>query len=217
MFILGKKLNMTQKFASDGTQIPVTAIEAGPCKVIQVKTAGKEGYSAVQIGFGKKRKLNKASAGHQKGNSFAHLREFRVSADEKFELGQGFKGFPASHGHDKPRRPGSIGSRFPQHTLKGTRMAGRMGGHQVTVSNLVVIDVNPKENLVWVKGAVPGATGGLVKLVSLGSKAEEIKLNEFRKSIAEPKYKETKELKDIETDYLQAAEEQKSGEAGDKK
>ena len=129
----------------------------------------------------------------------------------------GFKGFPASHGHDKPRRPGSIGSRFPQHTLKGTRMAGRMGGHQVTVSNLVVIDVNPKENLVWVKGAVPGATGGLVKLVSLGSKAEEIKLNEFRKSIAEPKYKETKELKDIESDYLQAAEEQKSGEAGDKK
>ena len=202
-FILGKKLNMSQVFTSDGERIPVTVLEVGPCKVVQVKTKEKEGYSAVQLGWGYKRHLNKPLAGHQKGEKFAKLREFRVDNPEDYKVGQeitvkdfqpgefidvsglmkgrgfagvmkrhGFHGFPASHGHDKPRSAGSIGSMFPQHTRKGMRMAGRMGGHSVTVKNLLILDVDAKRNLIFVKGAVPGTRNGLVKVKATGKKLE---------------------------------------------
>lgn len=80
----------------------------------------------------------------------------------------GFHGMPASHGHDKPRAVGSIGQRFPQHVRKGLRMAGRMGGVGVTVKNLQIVDIDPKRNLIAVKGAVPGHRNGIVQLVSTG-------------------------------------------------
>jgi large subunit ribosomal protein L3 len=80
----------------------------------------------------------------------------------------GFAGFPASHGHDQQRRPGSIGGRYPQHTVKGKRMAGHMGTGQVTVKNLQVIHIDAAKHLVALKGAVPGSTGGIVKIVSTG-------------------------------------------------
>jgi len=80
----------------------------------------------------------------------------------------GFHGMPASHGHDKPRAVGSIGQRFPQHTRKGLRMAGRMGGVEVTVKNLQIVDIDPKRGLLAVKGAVPGHRNGLLEVVSTG-------------------------------------------------
>lgn len=80
----------------------------------------------------------------------------------------GFAGFPASHGHNKPRSVGSIGMRFPQHVRKGMRMAGHMGTQAVTVKNLQVVDIDVARGLISVKGAVPGTTGGVVRIVSTG-------------------------------------------------
>lgn len=192
-FILGSKLNMSQVFDATGKVVPVTVIKVGG-KVTQVKTKEKDGYQAVQVGFGKKKKVSKAIAGHTKSvGNVRKLKEFRT--DEALELGAaltaaqfevgdyvdvqgimkgrgfagpvkryGFKGAPASHGHDHPRAVGSIGQRFPQHTLKGRRMAGRMGGQNVTVKNLQVIQVDAARNMIAVKGAVPGANGGLLKI-----------------------------------------------------
>lgn len=81
----------------------------------------------------------------------------------------GFKGFPMSHGHNKPRSVGSIGSRYPQHVNKGRRMAGHMGTQNVTVKNLQVIDVDLDKNLMMVSGAIPGANGGMIKITSTGA------------------------------------------------
>ena len=81
----------------------------------------------------------------------------------------GFAGFPASHGHDKPRSMGSIGSRYPQHVNKGRRMPGHMGTQNVTVKNLQVVDVDLEQSLMMVKGAIPGANGGMVKVTSTGN------------------------------------------------
>ncbi|MCL5436176.1 MAG: 50S ribosomal protein L3, partial [Patescibacteria group bacterium] len=86
----------------------------------------------------------------------------------------GFHGAPATHGHDHPKAVGSIGSRYPQHTLKGTRMAGRMGGHNVTVKNLSIIDIDPEKNYLIVYGAVPGASGGLVRVKATGRSAKSV-------------------------------------------
>lgn len=80
----------------------------------------------------------------------------------------GFKGFPASHGHDRPRSVGSIGQRWPQHTRKGLRMAGHMGNEQVTVKNLQVVEVDSKKNLIALKGAVPGSPNSIIKIISTG-------------------------------------------------
>lgn len=78
----------------------------------------------------------------------------------------GFKGAPASHGrkHDQ-RKPGSIGATFPQHVIKGRRMAGRMGGENMTVKNLEVVFIDTEKNLLGVRGAVPGVTGRMVQII----------------------------------------------------
>jgi len=194
-FILAEKLNMSQMFTKDGKVVPVTVLKAGPVKVVQVKTLAKDKYTAVQVGFGKKKHANQAEAGHGKDAGVYHnLVEFRIGEKEEYTKGQeikvdtfavgdlvkvtaemkgrgfagpikryGFKGAPASHGHDHPRAVGAIGGRFPQHVRKGLRMAGRMGGTR-TVTNLEVIDVDVKRNLIAVKGAVPGANGGIVQI-----------------------------------------------------
>ncbi len=192
-FILAEKLNMSQMFGTDGKVVPVTILKAGPIEVVQVKTLDKEKYSAVQVGFGKKKKGTKAELGH---GAFKTLVEFRTTDKDSFSKGQeikvdtfvigdkvkvtaqmkgrgfagpikryGFKGAPASHGHDHPRAVGAIGGRFPQHVRKGLRMAGHMAGTR-TVTNLEVIDVDVERNLIAVKGAVPGANGGIVKIQS---------------------------------------------------
>ncbi len=199
-FILGKKLEMTQKFLDDGTVVPVTAILAGPCAITQVKTVAKDGYDAVQIGFGIKKKINKPQAGHLKGlDNFRYLREVRVDelkgkedlkhgdviAVDAFQVGDlvkvsgnskgkgfqgvvrrhGFSGSPATHGHkDQLRMPGSIGSTGPQRVFKGMRMGGRMGDERITVKNLKVIEIDKNKNIIFIKGAVPGARNGLVEI-----------------------------------------------------
>ncbi len=203
-FTIAKKLNMSSHFLENGTVVPVTILKAGPITVTQIKTAEKDKYTAVQVGYGKKKNINKALAGHFKGNgNFAHVQEFKVKDLSGFEVGQkieagnfeigelvnvvgvmkgrgfagaikrhGFGGMPASHGHDKPRAVGSIGQRFPQHVRKGLRMAGRMGGVNVTVQNLQIVDIDAKRNLIAVRGAVPGHTNGIIEVFSTGKVKE---------------------------------------------
>lgn len=200
---------MSQIFNEDGKVIPVTAIEAGPVFITQLKTKDKDGYEAVQVGFGTKKEKNikKPQLGHLKKakiQNTRYSREFIIDEglklnDKELKLGEaidvsvfqkgdkvkvsgiskakgfqgvmkrhGFHGAPASHGHKHvARSPGSIGRRFPQHTVKGMRMAGRMGGERVSVRGLEVIDINKEKNLMFVKGAVPGRKGILLEIVSL--------------------------------------------------
>ena len=200
-YILGKKLGMTQIFDKQGKAYPVSLIEAGPCVVTQVLDKEKNGYYAVQIGFGEK-KLNKPQTGHLKDilkqdakKGFAMLREFRIQESDakkgdtvlvsQFEKGdkvhirsttkgKGFQGVvkrwnfaggPASHGQKHSlRAPGSIGSAYPQHVMKGKKMAGRMGGKTQTTRNLKVVDVIPEKNILVLKGAVSGHNGSLVQV-----------------------------------------------------
>ncbi|MBX4204732.1 MAG: 50S ribosomal protein L3 [Candidatus Doudnabacteria bacterium] len=147
----------------------------------------------VGFGRRKKATKSLAGHTKELGN-FAKLIEFRVEDASKFSRGQeikvdmfavgdmvkvtgemkgrgfagpikrhGFHGAPATHGHDHPRAVGAIGGRFPQHVRKGLRMAGHMAGVR-TVKNLEVIEIDAKRNLIAVKGAVPGAPGGIVKV-----------------------------------------------------
>jgi len=202
-FILAEKKEMTQKFGKDGSVIPVTKVMAGPCIVIQVKTSEKDGYSAVQLGFGLKKNQSRPVKGHLKNlGNFRYLKEFKINQDQAENLAvgnpisakifvpgdiikvtgiskgkgfqgvvkrHGFSGSPATHGHkDQLRMPGSIGAGGPQHVFKGTRMGGRMGGSQVTVKNLEVIEVDPEKNEIFIKGAVPGPRNNLLLLSGVG-------------------------------------------------
>jgi large subunit ribosomal protein L3 len=198
-FLIAKKIGMTRRFQDDGVVTPVTVLQAGPCTVTQVRTATKDGYVAVQLGFGSKRHAAKPQQqAWNKLGTFAVVHEFRTSSADGFERGKkldadvfqpgtivkvtgtskgrGFQGVvkrhhfaggPASHGHkDNLRAPGSIGATFPQHVTKGTRMAGRMGGEQVSVKNLKVVEVVADQHLLLVSGAVPGPRNGIVFIQS---------------------------------------------------
>jgi len=194
--MIGKKLGMSQVF--DGRElIPVTVIQAGPCKVVQMKTVEKDGYEAVQLSFEEEKKqgrITKAAAGHFKKSGMAphrFLREFRMTGYEqgqdvkvdifqKGELitvsgvskGKGFAGVmkrhnfaggPGGHGSMFNRAPGSIGaSAYPSRVWPGKKLPGHMGSATVTVKNLKVIEVRPDQNLLFVRGAVPGGDNGLV-------------------------------------------------------
>lgn len=199
--ILGKKVGMTQVFDETGEVIPVTVIEAGPCYVTQIKSTKKDGYEAIQLGFGEAKRINKPLRGHlPKGvPDLRNLREVRVEDISQYEIGQkidagifavgdlvdvtgvskgkgfsgvmkrhGFAGGPATHGQsDRSRAPGSVGSTStPGRVWKGLRMAGHMGDRRTTVQNLEVVLVDPERNLLAVKGAVPGAKGGLLAVKS---------------------------------------------------
>jgi large subunit ribosomal protein L3 len=197
--ILGIKMGMTQLFAEDGTAIPATVIKAGPCVVVQKKTAAHDGYDAVQLGlveFVSDKRVNKARQGHFKKANVSPvklLREFRLEASDEatqvggkvlvdlftrndsvdvsgISKGKGFAGVvkrhhfgggAATHGSMFHRAPGSIGaSAFPSRVLKGMRAAGHMGRERVTAKNLQVVKVDVENNLLVVRGAVPGANGG---------------------------------------------------------
>ena len=196
-FLLGTKENMTQIFTEGGLVIPVTVIKTSANVVTQVKTADKDGYSAVQIGFGEKRAKNisKAVKGHIKelGN-FAHLKEVKLTGEfnigDKIELstlsegdtvsvsaiskGKGFQGVVKRHGFKGGRRshgqkhserePGSIGVGGVQRVFKGMRMGGRMGADRVTVKNLTITKIDMDNQLIYIKGAVPGRKGTLVEI-----------------------------------------------------
>lgn len=205
--LLGKKLGMTRVFTEDGRWIEVTLLEAGPCMVVQRKTEAKEGYEAVQLGFGsvKDKNVTKPMRGHFAKSGVAvqrTLREFRVDKDTELKAGDeirvdifkagdrvdisgtskgkgfaggmkrhGWKGGPGTHGSNFHRRPGSIGqSADPGHVLKGKTLPGHMGSVKVTTQNLEVVNVDASKNLIVVRGAVPGAPGGVVVL-SMSAKA----------------------------------------------
>ena len=194
--LLGKKLGMTQIFDEEGKLIPVTVIEAGPCSVVQRKTAATDGYEAVQLGFGEQKpeRVVKPRAGHFKKagvGTMRELREVRVEAADAAKAGdtwtaaifegvnfvdvlgvtkgkgfQGvmkrhnFSGGRATHGSHFHRTTGSIGMKEkPGRVFKGKKMAGQMGSTDVTVQSLKVVQVRATENLILVKGAVPGANG----------------------------------------------------------
>jgi large subunit ribosomal protein L3 len=203
--IIGKKIGMSQIFEEDGKVEAVTAVEAGPCCVVQIKTEEKEGYNAVQLGFGEAKQINSPRKGHLKElGQFRYLREFRVDDTNDLSVGdkvdisvleagdlvditgvsksKGFAGVvkrhhfaggPKTHGQsDRHRAPGSIGATStPGRVFKGTCMAGRMGGDQVTARNLEVFQADPERNLLLVKGAVPGSKNGLL-LIKKSSKGK---------------------------------------------
>ena len=198
--IIGTKLGMTQIFLEDGSVVPVTVIEAGPCTVAQKKTVENDGYDAVQLAFGevKEKHMTKAEIGHFKKagvEAKKHLKEFRlenasemnvgdvVSADtftagEKVDItgitkGHGYSGavkrwgnhiLRMTHGTGPiHRQVGSMGANSsPSRVFKNKKMAGQYGNEKVTVLNLAVVKIDAEKNIIAVKGAVPGAKGGIV-------------------------------------------------------
>ncbi len=198
--ILGKKLGMTQLFDEEARLVPVTVIEAGPCRVIQKKTADNDGYDAVQIGFGEKKEKHttKPMQGHFKKAGTAYmkyLREFKLdnsaemnvgdeikadvfAAGEKVDVtgtskGHGFTGVIKRWNHHRlkmthgvgpvHREVGSMGANSdPSRVMKNKKMAGQYGNEQVTALNLEDIKIDAEKNLIAIKGAVPGARGGIV-------------------------------------------------------
>jgi large subunit ribosomal protein L3 len=201
--LLGRKVGMTQIFESDGTAVPVTVLECGPCTVLQVRTAERDGYHALQLGFDdKKRKsATQAERGHARkvdAEPKRYVREIRQEqAAEGVAEGQiltvdlfaaiknvdvigtskgrgfsgvvkrhGFKGLRASHGVKRMHRhPGSSGpSADPAHTRKGIKKPGQFGNARITVKNLKVVRVDPTNNLLLIKGAVPGPNGGYLTI-----------------------------------------------------
>ena len=193
---IGKKIEMTQVFKDDGTVVPVTLVQAGPCIVIEVREY--QDRKAVVVGFGNRNKIAKPQQ-KQWGDlgSFSHVCELGIPEGEELKRGdeinlsvfeqgdtvdavgiskgkgfQGvvkrhrFKGGPASHGHkDQLRMPGSIGAGGPQHVFKGKKMPGRMGGERVTVKNLEIVQVNEKDGVLAIKGAIPGSRGSIIQII----------------------------------------------------
>ncbi|GAB6907142.1 50S ribosomal subunit protein L3 [Desulfosarcina cetonica] len=200
--LVGKKLGMTSVYAPNGTYIPVTVLQVGPCVVTQIKKNGTDGYQALQIGFGEKKakKTTRPLQGHFKkaGDTFyATLKEVAVddpdaytlgqtvSADDIFDIGEkvnvtgttkgrgfsgvmkrhGFGGGRETHGCKNHRVPGSIGcSAWPSKVIKGKRMPGQYGVDTKTVRNLEVVDIRPEENIILLKGPVPGPRSGIVTI-----------------------------------------------------
>ena len=215
--ILATKVGMTQIFAEDGSLIPVTVLQAGPCAVTQIKTVENDGYSAVQVGFvdkkekivnkdasGKKEVIhrhgvNKAEKGHfaKAGVSckryvrefkFENADEYTVGSEIKADIfecgdkvdatattkGKGFQGAvkrlgqhrgPMAHGSKFHRNNGSNGAcSSPSRVFKGKGMPGHMGSVKVTTQNLEIVRVDAENNLLLVKGAVPGAKKCLVTI-----------------------------------------------------
>lgn len=197
--LIGKKVGMTQIFGADGSLIPVTVVEAGPCRVVFKKTVEKDGYNAVQISFkdAKEKHLTKPVLGHFKKNGVSPARylaeftagdaasltagqELTVEIFKEGELidvsgvtrGKGFQGVmkrhkfaggPATHGSMFHRAPGSIGSSaYPSRVRKNKRMPGHMGDKKRTVQNLEIVGVRKEDNLLLIRGAIPGSPGSLV-------------------------------------------------------
>ena len=173
--ILGRKVGMTQVFTENGELIPVTVIEATPNVVLQVKTLENDGYNAVQLGYQDKRAVlsNKPEQGHvAKANTAPkrYIREIRDAEVTGITKGHGYQGNikkdgqsrgPMAHGSRYHRRPGSLGA-IINRVFKGKKLPGRMGNHKRTVQNLQVVRVDVENNVILVKGNVPGANKSLV-------------------------------------------------------
>jgi len=197
--LIGRKVGMTQIFAEDGNQVPVTVVKAGPCTIVEIRKKETHGYDALQLGFEPiKKNVSKPRAGHFKKANVEPtriLQEVRLDKVEKpYEVGQsltvelfaageivdvvgvtkgrgfqggvkrhGWLGGEASHGSMFHRAPGSIGaSSDPSRVWPGHKLPGRMGGVQRTTLNVSVARVLPEQNLILIRGAVPGPNGALV-------------------------------------------------------
>ena len=196
--IVATKVGMTQIWDEDNRIVPVTVLRVQPCRVVQIKTPERDGYSALQVTFGQRdaRKLTMPKAGHFAAAGVApgdQLVELRLDDVSGYEVGQelaadvfaagelvdvtgvskgkgfagvmkrhNFRGGPRTHGQsDRARHPGSIGpGSTPGRVFKGLKMAGHMGHARVTVQNLRIVSVDPDNNLILIKGAVPGPTEG---------------------------------------------------------
>lgn len=198
--LLGEKIGMTQIYGAQGKLIPVTVVEAGPCRVVQKKTVQLDGYEAVQLAFREvaEKKVSRPLLGHFKKSQSPparFCREFKADLS-KVELGQvitadifkvgdlvdvsgvskgkgfagvikrhHFAGGPATHGSMFHRQPGSIGSSsWPSRVRKNKRLPGRMGSERVTTQGLEVVEVREKENLIFIRGALPGSPGTLLEI-----------------------------------------------------
>ena len=193
-YILGKKLGMSQLFEQNGKLTPVTLISVGPCYVLQKKNKEKDGYEALQIGFKKiekKSKIGKSMKGKEyrfvkeyriEGSPLNVGDEINASIFQEGEIvkvsgrsiGKGFQGGVKRHGfhgrnathgvkHEQ-RTIGSTGTRFPQHVRKGRKMPGRTGYDNVTVKNLKIMKVDKENNLLVIRGAVPGTERTLLEI-----------------------------------------------------
>jgi large subunit ribosomal protein L3 len=199
--LIGKKVGMTQVYDEAGNVVPVTVIDFGPNTVIAHRTEARDGYSALQLGYGKRRHSNvsKAIQGHIAAAGYeSHapkwIREIRLDSDPEGDVGdslggdifeagayvdvtgtskgRGFQGVVrrfrfgggrASHGGGWERRAGSIGMcEFPGKVYKGRKMPGHMGNLRRTAQNLQVVNVRTEDNVILIKGAIPGANGGCV-------------------------------------------------------
>ena len=190
-FILGTKVKMSQIFDEEGNIVPMTLIQAGPCKVLQVKTAEKDKYDALELGFVKKTKKAKKT---EKGKEYKYKKEFKNGENMKvgdeinvslfqegdkvkisgFSKGKGFQGGVkrwgfsgrgASHGVKHEQRTlGSTGTSFPERVIKGRKMPGRTGNQRISVKNLKIVRIDKENNILAVRGAVPGRRGTLLEI-----------------------------------------------------
>jgi large subunit ribosomal protein L3 len=184
-FIIGKKLGMTTIYDENQGALNVTLIECFPNKISQLRTEEKDGYKAVQVEMEKtkNKKVKKEfriesqegmNVGDEvKMDAFEMGEKVKVSGITKAKGFQGvmkrhgFKGSAKTHGHKHDwRAPGSVGATYPEHVIKGKRMAGRMGGEKSTVRNLKVVYLDKEKNILGVKGAVPGVIGRIVEITA---------------------------------------------------
>ncbi len=184
-FILAKKQKMTQIFNDKGEVEPGTLVLAEPNKVGLIRTKEKDGYRAVQVSLGKKKKEFRlgteaeAAENHKQGDAIdvSVFKEGDRIIVHGITKGKGFQGVVKRHGFHggfrthgqkhSEREPGSIGATAPQRVFKGTRMAGRMGGKRITVKNLRIVKVDKESNQLPISGAIPGGRGALLEIRSV--------------------------------------------------
>lgn len=188
---------MTRVFDTDGRSFAVTRVKTLPCKISQIKTKDKDGYEAVQVSAQNREKKGRSAKIYSKIAEFKveSTKKYKVNDEIKTDQfkknevvtvegrgkGKGFAGTikrhgfaqgPVTHGSHNIRQPGSIGGGYPERVVKGRKMPGRLGGKNVTINNLRIIDLDKDEILV--SGAVPGAYKSIVKIYGKGEKAEEV-------------------------------------------
>ena len=200
--IIGRKIRMTQLFEASGRRVPLTAIQAGPCPIIQIKTPENDGYSAIQVGYDedqRKHGIPQPKIGHFKKSKVKPtriLKEFRAETLDGYELGQeltvasfepgdhvdvtgiskgrgfagvfrrhNFHGGRDTHGSMFHRKPGAIGAAaYPSRVFKGLKLPGHMGAKTAIVQNIEVFHVDAENHLIYVRGAIPGPSGGVVSI-----------------------------------------------------
>ncbi len=240
--ILGKKIGMTQVFASDGKLIPVTVVSVEPNVVMQVKTKETDGYTAIQLGFATKKEKHstKPEMGHAKKANAAPKRFLKeIKGANGYELGEeikcdifeagevvdvtgtskgkGFQGVikrynqsrgPMGHGSQYHRGVGSMGTLRPMRVFKGKKLPGHMGNETVTIQNLEIVAVDVEENIILIKGNIPGPKNSFVVIKSsvkhpgmknkeeelISYVKEEVKTEENTEVEAEPVEETTEEV-----------------------